>query len=89
MKTLFRESFWRDVRKNVKDKKILIRIDEIIEEVVAAASISEIKNVKKMKGAANAYRIRIGSFRLGCFLEGDAIEFVRCLPRKDIYRYFP
>ena len=42
-----------------------------------------------MEGAENAYRIRVGRFRIGFFLEGDAIEFVRCLPRKDAYRHFP
>ena len=89
MKTLFRESFWRDVKKEVKDKKTIMRIDEIIEEAVAAASISDMKNVKKMKGASNAYRIRVGGFRIGVFVEDNAIEFVRCLRRKDMYRHFP
>ncbi len=89
MKMLFREGFWRDVNKEIKDKKTIVRIDEVIEEAVAAASISAMKNVKKLKGAANAYRIRVGGFRLGVFVEDDVIEFVRCLPRKDMYRYFP
>jgi mRNA interferase RelE/StbE len=88
MKTLFRESFWRDVRK-IKDQKIIARIDEVIAEVEAAARFSEIGNVKKMVGAANAYRIRVGGFRIGVFAEEDAVEFVRCLDRKDMYRYFP
>jgi mRNA interferase RelE/StbE len=89
MKTLFRDSFWRDVMKKVKDKKTIIRIDEIIEEAAAAENISGIKNVKKMEGADDAYRIRVGNFRIGVFVEGDVIEFVRCLPRKDIYKFFP
>jgi mRNA-degrading endonuclease RelE of RelBE toxin-antitoxin system len=42
-----------------------------------------------MEGAANAYRIRVGGFRIGFYLETDVVEFVRCLDRKDIYRYFP
>ena len=89
MNTLFRERFWRDVKKEVKDKKTIVRIDEVIEEALAAASIRDLKNVKKMKGAANAYRIRVGGFRIGIFVEGDVIEFACCLPRKDMYRYFP
>lgn len=89
MNTLFRERFWRDVKKEVKDKKTIARIDEVIEEAVAAASINDMKNVKKMKGASNAFRIRVGRFRIGVFVEGDIIEFACCLPRKDMYRYFP
>jgi len=87
MKHVFRESFWRDVKK-IKDKKTLNRIDEAIAEVDAAANLSEVQNVTKMEGAANAYRIRVGEFRLGFYLEADVVEFVRCLDRKDIYRYF-
>ena len=88
MKSRFRESFWRDVRK-IKDKKTLARIDEALEEAETAATLAEMKGVKKMDGAANAYRIRVGRFRIGFYLEGDVLEFTRCLPRKDIYRYFP
>ena len=89
MKTLFRDSFRRDVKKKVNDKKTIKRIDEIIEEAAAAANISGIKKFKKMEGADNADRIRVGNFRIGAFVEADAIEFVRCLPRKDIYKFFP
>ena len=88
MKTLFRDSFWRDVKK-IKDQNTSTQIDDVIAVVERATSISEIKNVIKMKGADNAFRIRVGKFRIGFFLEGDAIEFVRCLPRKDSYRHFP
>jgi mRNA interferase RelE/StbE len=88
MKHVFRESFWRDVKK-IKDKKTLKRIEEAIAEVEAAANLSEVPNVTKMEGAANAYRMRVGGFRIGFYLEADVVEFVRCLDRKDIYRYFP
>jgi mRNA interferase RelE/StbE len=88
MKYVFRESFWRDVKK-IKDKKTLTRLDEAIAKVEAAANLSEVQSVTKMEGAANAYRIRVGGFRIGFYLEADVVEFVRCLDRKDIYRYFP
>jgi mRNA interferase RelE/StbE len=88
MKHVFRESFWRDVKK-IKDKKTLNRIDEAIAEVDAAENLSEVQNLTKMEGATNAYRIRVGGFRIGFYLEADVVEFVRCLDRKDIYRYFP
>lgn len=46
-------------------------------------------NLKKLKGGGNYYRIRVGEYRIGIIVEGDAITFVRCLHRKEIYRYFP
>jgi mRNA interferase RelE/StbE len=35
------------------------------------------------------YRVRIGDYRIGLELAGDELIFVRCLHRKEIYRYFP
>jgi mRNA interferase RelE/StbE len=31
----------------------------------------------------------VGDYRIGISVEGDEVEFVRCLHRRDIYRYFP
>ena len=33
--------------------------------------------------------VGVGSYRIGVVLEGSEVEFVRCLDRRDIYRYFP
>jgi mRNA interferase RelE/StbE len=88
MKTLFRESFWRDVKK-IKDKKVIARLEEVIKDAEAAVSHSEISKIAKMSVGTNAYRIRVGGFRAGVYVEDDTIEFVRFLDRKDIYRYFP
>jgi mRNA-degrading endonuclease RelE of RelBE toxin-antitoxin system len=50
---------------------------------------ADIGNLKKLKGDENAYRIRIGDYRLGIFFDGETVIFARVLHRKDIYRYFP
>ncbi len=50
----------------------------------------EISNIKKMKGKMfNAYRIKIGNYRIGIFYVDGMIELTRFMHRKDIYRYFP
>ncbi|MGH2412635.1 MAG: type II toxin-antitoxin system RelE family toxin, partial [Microcystaceae cyanobacterium] len=36
-----------------------------------------------------AYRIRLGDYRIGLFIEGKTVTFARVLHRKEIYRYFP
>ena len=82
------KSFERDASK-INDKATLNKIADAIESVIGAISISEIKQLKKLKGANNYYRIRIGEFRLGMFIEDDNVEFIRCLQRKDIYKFFP
>jgi len=88
VKTRFRKGFARDLKK-VKDQAMLDRINVAIEGVEAAAGLHQIAHLKKMGGTRDFYRIRVGDFRIGIFVEGDAVVFVRCLPRADLYRFFP
>lgn len=88
MLSLFRESFSKDLS-TINDSKVLSRIERIILEVESAKSISEINNIKKLKGAKTAFRIRVGDYRIGLFIKGEVTEFIRVLHRKDIYKYFP
>lgn len=88
MKTAFRKSFERDLR-NLKDTALLRKVKEKIEEIECAEDLQEVTNFKKITGAKSFFRIRIGNFRLGVAVEGDTVEFVRCLSRRDIYRHFP
>ena len=43
----------------------------------------------KLQGGDDFYRIRVGDYRLGIIVELEAVVFVRCLNRREIYRYFP
>jgi mRNA interferase RelE/StbE len=88
VKLEFRSSFAKDLTK-IRDKALLRRVRELIEEVERSKSLTEISNLKKLKGRGDYYRIRIGDYRLGITLAGDILVFVRFLNRKDIYKYFP
>lgn len=88
MKVEFRNSFAKDL-KSIRDKALLARVRELIEEVEEARTFIEISNLKKLKGRGNYYRARLGYYRVGIALDGNSVVFVRCLNRKDIYRYFP
>ena len=59
------------------------------EEIPACETLDEIRNLKKLTGYDDCYRIRVGDYRLGLIIEGDLITFARVLHRRDIYRYFP
>ncbi|WP_366514392.1 type II toxin-antitoxin system RelE/ParE family toxin [Moorena sp. SIO3I6] len=56
---------------------------------MSCQNLRDIKNIKKLKGEDNAYRIRVGDYRIGFFLKGDTIIFSRVLHRREFYRYFP
>ena len=87
MKVEFLKKFSKDLdsisSKTVKQS--LIRLIELLEN---AQTLEEIPNVKKLKGHKSAYRIRIGDYRLGLFLENSKILLARFLHRKDIYKIF-
>lgn len=80
--------FEKDTDK-IKDKKILNKIADVIEKVRAADDIISIRNIKKLRGSNKFYRIRAGDFRIGIIIDNGIVEFIRCLHRKDIYKYFP
>ena len=88
MRAEFRTSFARALRR-LRDRALLRRVQETIEEVEAAASLLDITNLKKLRAEGRYYRIRLGDYRIGLIVEGDLVSFVRCLHRNDIYRYFP
>jgi len=84
----FRESFLKDVN-HIKEKVVKKKISAVITEAKAAASLSAVRHVKKIEGSEDYYRVRIGDYRVGVKLQGKTLVFLRCLRRKDIYRYFP
>ena len=88
MELEFRESFLKDVNR-IKEKGVKKKIAAVITEAKAASSLPAIRNVKKMEGSEDYYRVRIGNYRIGIKLQGKTLVFLRCLHRKDIYRYFP
>ena len=88
MRTTFRKSFLRDLKK-IKDESLLERIQKVIERVEATDKIQQISDLKKISGTSGFYRIRVEGFRIGIAVEENTVEFVRCLNRRDIYKYFP
>jgi mRNA interferase RelE/StbE len=88
MKIRIDKSFESDTKK-LRDEKLLAKIADLIEQVQAAKDISEIKNLKKLKGFNSYFRIRLGNYRVGISIEEGTVDFVRFLARKDIYKFFP
>jgi mRNA-degrading endonuclease RelE of RelBE toxin-antitoxin system len=84
----FGKLFSKDLTK-VKDVHLKHDVIQIIEKFENADSILAMTNIKKMKGHPEAYRIRIGKYRLGFFYDGETIELSRFVKREDIYKLFP
>jgi len=88
MKIVYTKTVIRDVRK-VKDRKLMERIEKVIVEMKTATGVEELKQTKKMKGHPTAYRMRVGNYRLGFYLQNDTVELARFVKQNDIYKVFP
>lgn len=85
----FDRSFVRSLAK-ISNPALFRRIERIIKQVDAAASLTEIPQVKKLSGYRNYHRIKLGDYRIGIELIGkNKIRFILVAHRKDIYRFFP
>lgn len=82
------KSLEKDVKK-LKDKSVKHSLAKVIVELQDADNLSSVRNIKKLQGAKNFFRIRIGDYRLGLIVSGSEVQLIRLLHRKDIYKYFP
>lgn len=87
MEVVFLKTFEKDLGK--VDRTVRRRLLRVVEELEGADGLAVIQHVKRLAGIRDAYRLRIGSYRLGFFLVGDTVQLARLLHRKDIYRFFP
>ena len=88
MQTAFTQKFKKQVD-SCKDTRIRKKLLSVIGEVASAKNLSDLKSIKKLKGAKNCYRIRIGDFRIGIMLDQETVIFAAFDHRADIYKYFP
>jgi mRNA interferase RelE/StbE len=89
LKVQYRQTFLKDL-KQLKSSESYQRIYELAFTTLENInSLDEILDIKAMKGYPNRYRIRIGNYRLGIEVNGDLIEVMRVLHRREFYRYFP
>lgn len=89
MKTEYLPSFIKDL-KALKSTPVFKTIKNLVfEEILGSQTLNDISNIKKLKGEDNAYRIRIGDYRIDFFIVNNKITFARVLHRREFYRYFP
>ncbi len=88
MKVEFDKSFLKDL-KNLPDKETKKQLQTLIESIEQVDTLEEIAQLKKLTGYDRYYRVRVRDYRVGLLVQGEVVWLVRCLHRKDIYRYFP
>ena len=88
MQVEFRRSFVKDIERT-RNERVRERVAQVIRRVEAAASLTEVANLRRLTADGPYYRIRVGPYRIGVLVADDTVVFVRLLHRRDIYRYFP
>lgn len=88
MKVEYLKQFSKDLLK-INDETLKNNLFDIIVLLKEAENLNLLPNVKKLKGHSEAYRIRIGKYRLGFFFDGEVVELARFAKREDIYKLFP
>ena len=89
MQVEYRQLFLKDLKK-LKKQPIYERIVQVAFEILPlAVNLEVLSNIKAMKGYPNRYRIRVGDYRIGIEVQGDKVEMMRVLHRREFYRYFP
>ena len=89
MELLYGKRFSKDldgIQHEAKVKKALL---ELVERLKTAGSLRDLDDVRKLEGYQGYFRVKVGDYRLGIKAEGNRIELIRFLHRKDIYRRFP
>ena len=89
MKVEYRKLFLKDLKKLKKQLIYQSIYDIAFNTLVSSDSMQDLPNVKALTGAPNRYRIRVGDYRIGVELNGDTVELMRVLHRREFYRYFP
>ena len=76
MRVEFLKKFSKDLDliKAKSAKHSLVHLIELMEEV---DGLHKIPNIRKLKGHKNAYRVRLGDYRLGFFFDSTTITLAR------------
>ncbi len=88
MEVVFLRAFIQDF-KGIQDVAVRRKVERTVHQLQSVRSLRELKHVKKLEGHSNAYRIRLGDYRIGFFLANGTVELARIANRRDIYRGFP
>lgn len=88
MEVLIKEKFEKDLD-SISTPKVFDAILLVIDNMEKTKTLKGFRNLKKLAGFTNAYRIRISDYRIGIVYENNIVYFVRVLHRSKIYKNFP
>jgi len=88
MEVEYLKNFIKDLQK-LNDVTLKKQLFDVINDFKLADSLNDLPNIKKLKGHPEAFRMRIGKYRLGFYFNGKVVEMARFVKRESIYKLFP
>ncbi len=89
MELIVKGSFDRDVAA-FTNRYLLEQVQEAMENIIKAKSISHIPNLVKLREYKNFYRILVAKdYRIGIMIRKNTVWVIRFGHRNTIYKYFP
>ncbi|WP_026902498.1 type II toxin-antitoxin system RelE family toxin [Pedobacter glucosidilyticus] len=83
------KSFIKSLDK-LKVSEIKLKLEKILTELENAKSLTQVKQIKKLQGYKDYYRIKSGDYRIGIrLLDKNTIVLITIAHRKEIYKVFP
>ena len=85
MEVRYTARFNRDLAQ-LRNRQLALLVNEVIDDLKAAAQLTEVAGVRHLTNVGSRYRIRIRNYRLVFLMEGNIAYLERFLPRGEIYR---
>jgi mRNA-degrading endonuclease RelE of RelBE toxin-antitoxin system len=89
MKVQISKRFTKDCEK-IDDQRILAKIRKVLEAAQTITHLSELPQLEEMAGYSCFYRLKFDyRYRIGLYLDGETLQFLRVGHREDFYKKFP
>lgn len=84
----YKKTFLKDLAKVHPDYRKKIE-SLVFEKIPASGDIFTELDIRKIQGYRGYYRIRVGTYRIGCQIQDGVLIFYRVKSREEIYGVFP
>jgi len=84
----YKKMFLKDLAKVHPDYRKRIEV-LVFEKIPVLEDIFTELDIRKIRGYRDYYRIRVGSYRIGCRIQDGILTFYRVKSREEIYGVFP
>lgn len=87
MNVHYRQAFLKDLKRLKSQPVYQDAYDLAFTTLPQVKTLREVPGVKALKG--KRYRVRLGDYRVGLEVDGEDVQVMRVLHRREFYRYFP